>query len=77
MLQFGVSRVGRRVGGWLQRRVGRGPSAATWELDDGPFFDNSMGELVFEGDAARLRIERSRPDDDGQPILEIMVDHEL
>ena len=57
--------------------MGRGPSAATWELDDGPFFDNSMGELVFEGDAAKLLIERSRPDDDGQPILEIMVDHEL
>ena len=77
VLQFGVSRVGRRVGGWLQRRVGRGPCAATWELDDGPFFDNSMGELVFEGDRARLRIERSRPDDDGEPILEIMVDRDL
>jgi hypothetical protein len=77
VLRFGVSRIGRRIGGLLQRAVGLGPCSVQWEIEDGPIFSNSMGELVFEGDEVRLRLERSRPDDQGNPILDVVVDRKL
>jgi hypothetical protein len=74
VMRFGASRVGRGVGAWLQRRVGRGGTALTWELTEGPVFDNNIGTFTFDGDAYRLVLEVATLDDEGVEVLRPVVD---
>jgi hypothetical protein len=76
-MRFGFGRVGSRLGRLLERRAGRPLHAATWHIVDGPVFDNAMGQLDFDGDRARLRIERASLGADGKPDLEVTVDRRL
>lgn len=57
VMRFAVSRVGRRIGGWLMRRGGRPASALTWELTTGPVFQNNLGTARFNHDESRIVIE--------------------
>lgn len=74
MIRFALSRTGRAIGGRLQRLVGVGPSAATWQLTHGPTFANEMAMLTISARGnIELLMERARPDESGDPILEEVV----
>jgi hypothetical protein len=77
VIDFAVRPAGRKIGSWLERRAGITEAPIRWELDHDPIFDNNIGMITVDERSARLVIERARPDDDGEPILETMVDVEL
>jgi hypothetical protein len=77
VIEFAISRTGRAVGAWLSRRAGRRRVPIAWELEHGPLFDNNIGMITIDASDAQLVIERARPDDDGNPILETLVDTAL
>jgi len=77
VLRFGVSRIGRFIARLL-RRTARGPeTGATWHSGEGPIFDNALGSLRFDRNAASLLIERAKASDDGTAVLETIVDISL
>ncbi|NND74902.1 MAG: alkaline phosphatase family protein [Ilumatobacter sp.] len=73
VLRFAVSRVGRAIGSWLERRVDRDVRTARWELTDGPLFNNGMGQLTFDGPTADLELERASADSDGAATLSTTI----
>ena len=76
VLRVGLSKVGELVGRGLRRMVGP-PDSSDWEVEDGPFFANHVCLIDFDGDAARMVLERASPDDDGQPVLSVVAESAL
>lgn len=74
VMRFGASGTGRRVGRWLQRRVGRGRTELRWELDDGPVFDNNVGTFHVDGPALAITIEVATLDEHGAEVLRPVID---
>jgi hypothetical protein len=74
VMRFGASRVGRRIGAWLQRRVGRGATTLHWDLTEGPVFDNNVGTFTFRGDDCRVVIEVATLDEQGHEVLRPVID---
>jgi hypothetical protein len=74
VIRFSLSRFGRSLGRVMRRSIGRAPDPLVWELDHGPYFANNIGLLTFDESGAHLTIERARPDDDGEAMLELVVD---
>ncbi len=78
VIRFSLSRVGRSIGRGLRRSVRAEATPLVWELDDGPFFANNIGLLSFtDGEAPHLKIEHAHPDDDGEPVLDVIVERTL
>ncbi len=71
--QFALSRAGVAIGRLLRRSVGAPPPPFDWRITRGPWFDNAVGTLLFEGRQARLSIERARPG----PRLETVLEERL
>jgi len=61
----------------LAHAVGVADPEATWKLVRQPTFDNQMATLTFDGRAASLRIERTRPGDGVDPVLETTLHRRL
>ena len=76
VLRLGLSKVGELVGRGLRRTVGS-PDSSQWDVEDGPFFGNHLCLIDFDGDAARMVLERASPDDDGQPMLGVVANSTL
>ena len=72
-MKFGMGNTGGRIGRILQRSVRVRASQASWKLTHGPEFANELGALTLDGRSAELVLERARPDDNGDPILEEVV----
>lgn len=79
VIRFSLSRAGRSIGRGLRRSIRGETTPLVWELDNGPFFGNNIGLLSFtnDGQAPRLVIEHARPDDAGQPVLEVVMQRSL
>jgi len=71
--QFALSRAGVAIGKALRRSVGAPPPPFDWRIARGPWFDNAVGTLLFEGRQALLSIERARPG----PRLETVLEERL
>ncbi len=69
VMRFGASRIGRRIGARLQSSVSRGATALTWELTDGPVFDNNIGGFRFDRSACEISIDTAVLDDEGREVL--------
>ena len=69
VMRFGASRVGRRIGARLQAWVSRGATSLTWELTDGPVFDNNIGGFRFDGPTCEISIDTAVLDDEGREVL--------
>jgi PhoD-like phosphatase len=72
-MNFGMSKVGWRIGRILERSVRVRSSQASWKLTHGPEFANELGALIINERSAELVLERARPDEAGRPILEEVV----
>jgi hypothetical protein len=77
VLRFGVSRVGRKIGTWLQRAARVPHTDARWELANGPFFHSGMAELRLDGPSCTVVFERAQPDENGQAELSLVATVDL
>ena len=68
-VRFGVSRAGAAVGRALARTAGVRDPDVRWRISDGPWFDNQVATLELHDRTARLRIERTLPDEWEHPQL--------
>jgi hypothetical protein len=76
-IRFALSRAGKAVARMLRWSVRNKPPVVTWQLDQGPVFDNCIGEITFDGDDAKLSIERAVVGNDGENVFELVFDAHL
>jgi hypothetical protein len=66
---------------WLARalvRATRGrPPGFPWRVTDGPWFDNNVALLTYDGPRASVAIHAARHGDDGVPVLHPLVERAL
>jgi hypothetical protein len=76
-MRFATSRAGHAVGRLLARTAGVGDPDLRWRIVHGPTFDNQVATLEMHGRDARLRLERTLPDEWREPRLHMALDREL
>ena len=76
-MRAAMSGVGRVVARSLRRTVRPPHQELSWKVDEGPVFDNCLGQLIFDGASARLVQEHSCPTDDGSAKLELLYTVDL
>ncbi|MCU1395275.1 MAG: hypothetical protein JWM34_3703 [Ilumatobacteraceae bacterium] len=77
-MHMGMSRGLGVLGRVLRRAVGRRRTELRWTIDQGPIFDNSLGELAYDGARARSRVLRVQPfDEHADPALDVAMDIDL
>jgi len=68
--QLATSRAGELTGVALARLAGAGKPDIRWRITQGPWFDNMLSALEFDGRAARIRFDRAAADPSGNPSLQ-------
>jgi hypothetical protein len=69
---------GELVGKTLARLAGVAQKDVGWRLmHEEPWFDNHVSTLEFHGREATLRVEKTTPDDVGEPRLYTLLEHRL
>ena len=77
-IEAGWTRTGELVGKTLSRLAGVEESSASWRLvHDEPWFDNHVSTLEFDGRGATIRVEKTTPEDEGEPRLVEILEHRL
>jgi hypothetical protein len=76
-MRVAVSRVGSLVTRGLRRTVRRRKAGVEWDLDEGPVFDNCLGQLLVDGANALLVQEHSCPSNDGSAQLDLLYEVDL
>jgi hypothetical protein len=61
----------------LARRAGVKPPRIAWEITDGPWFDNQIGELSISGRRLDVTLAKSPPGDPSEPRLEPQLERTL
>jgi hypothetical protein len=74
MLRSALSRPAHVVAGLLARAAGVREPPVRWRFPEPPTFDNQIATLTLDGRAARLRIERTDPDEWRDPRLHTSLD---
>jgi hypothetical protein len=70
LIKMARSRPAAAIARWLAHRAGVRPPAMSWEITDGPWFDNQIGELTIDGGRAEVVLSRSPPGEPERPRLE-------
>jgi hypothetical protein len=67
-----------RFGRWLSRLSGVTEPPVRWRLlHRAPWFDNHISTIMLRGRHAVLKVEKTTPEDAGEPHLEKILEHEL
>jgi hypothetical protein len=61
----------------LARRAGVKPPRIGWEISDGPWFDNQIGELTITGRRMDVTLAKSPPGNPAEPRLEPQLERTL
>jgi hypothetical protein len=75
--QLATSRAGDLVATTLARLARVSKPALRWRITRGPWFDNMLCTLEFDGRRARIRFARTAPDPAGPPHLQPVCETEL
>jgi hypothetical protein len=75
--QVTTSRAGELAGRALARLAGVRKPRIRWRITHGPWFQNMLCALEFDGRRARIRFARSAPDAAGTPHLQPVCEAEL
>ena len=59
MIRIGMSRPAERLGATLARLAGVPGEPLTWDVGDGPWFDNQVATLDLDGRHATFRLEKA------------------
>ena len=71
VMRLATSSFARRVARILRHAARRERARVKWQLDRGPVFANTLGQVTFEGRSAQLSVLRTQPHDEGaHPVLE-------
>jgi hypothetical protein len=62
---------------FLARRAGVEAPQIGWEISDGPWFDNQIGELTIEGRRLHVTLAKSPPGDPATPRLDPVLERTL
>ena len=65
------SRLGGLVGTAISALAGAHIPKIRWRVTEGPWFDNMIAVLEYNGNVARVRFDRALSDDAGEPRLEL------
>ena len=77
-IRFACSRAGTLVGKLLARAAGVGDPPVRWRFThDEPFFDNQVCFLELDGRSARLRLQKTVPEENEGYSLETVFEREL
>jgi phosphodiesterase/alkaline phosphatase D-like protein len=77
-MRAGWSRVVERFGKWLSRLSGVTEPPVSWRLVHGaPWFDNHISTLRLSDRHAFLKVEKTTPEDAGEPHLEKILEQKL
>ncbi len=77
-MRLGTSRLARTFGRALRRTARRWRATVAWDIDRGPVFGNSLGQILFDGRSARLQLLQTQPHDDkSHPSLDTRVEFDL
>jgi hypothetical protein len=77
-LGAGWTRKGERFGKTLARLAGVEEPPVRWRLThDEPWFENHVATLELHGREATLRVEKTTPEDEGEPRLYTILEHRL
>jgi hypothetical protein len=74
MLRAAMSRPAGVIAGLLARRAGVVAPPIRWRFPEPPTFDNQIATLRLDGRTARLRIEKTDPEQWRDPQLEVSLD---
>jgi hypothetical protein len=78
VMRFGWTERGRRVGEALSRLAGVDKPDIGWHLvHEKPWFHNHVSSLEIRGRSARLKVERTTPENDDEPQLYRILEHRL
>jgi hypothetical protein len=77
MIRFTLSRGGRAVARALRWSVRAERPTVTWQIDQGPVFENCIGEITFDGDDAKVCIERAVVGDDEENEIGVVFEAAL
>ena len=77
MLRLVTSRAGELIGTALARLAGVPKPEIRWRITHGPWFNNMLSMLEFDGRRARIRFERTTPDAGGPAHLLPVCETEL
>jgi hypothetical protein len=75
--RLATSRAGELAGRALARLAGVSKPEIRWRITRGPWFDNMLSALEFDGRKARIRFDRTAPDIAATPGLQPVSDAEL
>ena len=75
--QLATSRAGELAGVALARLAGVSKPGIRWRITQGPWFDNMLSALEFDGRAARIRFDRAAADPSGNPSLQLVCETPL
>ena len=77
-MRAGWSSPVERFGKWLARLSGVTEPRVRWRLTHkAPWFDNHISTLKLRGRRATLKVEKTTPEDSGEPHLEKILEHKL
>jgi hypothetical protein len=77
-MRLGSSRLARVVGRMFRRVVGHERPPVSWDVDRGPVFANSLGQIDFDGRSAQLLVLQALPHDEkARPELDEVIELDL
>jgi hypothetical protein len=77
-MRFGWTERGRRVGEALSRLAGVGEPDVRWHLvHEAPWFHNHISSLEIRGRKALLKVEKTIPENNDEPVLYPVLAHRL
>ena len=77
MVKFASGPVGGAIGRFLCRTAGVPPARIGWRVEDGPWFDNQVASLSFDGPVAHFKIEKTDPEDWREATLHQVCERRL
>jgi hypothetical protein len=78
IMRFGWTERGRRVGEILSRLAGVKKPGVRWHLvHEAPWFHNHVSSLEIRGREARLKVEKTTPENNDEPQLYRILEHRL
>ena len=77
VIRFALSRAGKRIAQSLRRTARRHRTAFSWRMTHGPVFANVLAAAYFEGRHAEVVVEQAVADENGEPVLSVVIDAQL
>jgi hypothetical protein len=76
-IRFALSRAGKKIARALRRTARRHRTLVSWRMTHGPVFANVLSAARFDGRQAAVVVEQAVADDNGDPLLSVVIETDL